>query len=166
MDILVVRHGRALEREAARTLGVLDRDRPLTWQGRSRMKEVARGLAGCVPGVSALITSPLRRALETAEILQQRYEGLRLVESDSLLPEADPAELGQFLGDAAFDSTALVVGHEPHLGSWVSWCVSGETRSMLELRKGGACLLRFEGVLGPGQGRLLWLLTPSVSRRL
>jgi phosphohistidine phosphatase len=173
MDILVVRHAIALDRDEAKNCGMLDRDRPLTREGRSRMKRAARGLAGRVPDVSALITSPLRRAVETAEILREQYKGLHHVETTSLLPEAEPAELVQFFADNDIaSSTAMLVGHEPHLSGWVSWCLTGdarpalELRPILELRKGGACLLRFEDAPGPGKGRLLWLLTPAVLRRL
>jgi phosphohistidine phosphatase len=166
MDILIVRHAISMDRTEAMTLGMLDRDRPLTQRGRARMKRAARGIAALVPGVGTLITSPLRRAVQTAEILARPYKGLTAVQSDTLLPEADPAGLAELFAETPVEATALVVGHEPHLSGWISWCLCGEARSVLALKKGGACLLRFEAAPGPARGRLLWLSTPSVLRRL
>ncbi len=166
MDVILVRHAIALDREEAKDLGMLDRDRPLTTKGRSRMKRGARGLAKLAPLVSALITSPLRRAVETAEVLQKRYDALPLSETDALLPEADPAALAHVIAESGFGSPVLVVGHEPHLSSWVGWCLTGDPGGCLELGKGGACLLRFDGTPGSAQGRLLWLLTPAHLRQL
>jgi phosphohistidine phosphatase len=59
-----------------------------------------------------------------------------------------------------------LVGHEPHLSGWVSWCLSGSIDAIVELRKGGACLLRFEDSIGAKRARLAWLMTPAVLRRL
>ncbi len=146
-------------------LGMLDRDRPLTERGRSRMKRAARAIATLVPAVSTLVTSPLRRAVQTAEILGRPYRGLTTVQSDALLPEAEPAALAELFADTPLEATALVVGHEPHLSGWVSWCLWGEARSVLSLKKGGACLVRFEAAPGPAGGRLIWLCTPSALRR-
>jgi phosphohistidine phosphatase len=165
MDVLVVRHAIALMRDEAKAQGILDRDRPLTKQGRSRMQRAARGLQTRMPEVSALLTSPLRRARETAEILRRRYKNVPQTETDALLPDAHPAQLCRVLADSGL-ATPVVIGHEPHLSSWISWCMTGDTRSILELRKGGACLLRFPDAPGPAQGQLLWLLTPAALRRL
>ena len=166
MDVLVVRHAVALDKNEASELGVADADRPLTKEGRRRMQGVARGLARTVPSLSALYSSPWRRAVETAELLRARFKGLRNVESDALLPHAEPEALVQLFAGNPAASLVAVVGHEPHLSSWVSWCLTDGQRELLELRKGGACLLRFEDTPGPSRGKLLWLMTPSVLRQL
>lgn len=166
MDVILVRHAVALDRAEAIAMGMLDRDRPLTPKGSSRMQRAARGLAKRAVDVSTVLTSPLLRAVETAEILQKQYKGSRLSETDTLLPEADPAWLAELLAGGAASSPALVVGHEPHLSCWAGWCLTGQPRAVFELRKGGACLLRFEDTPGPNKAKLLWLLTPIVLRRL
>ena len=166
MDVLVVRHGIALPREDAVRQGMLDRDRPLTDKGRTRMKRIGRGLAKQTPGVVALITSPLRRAMETSEILAKAYGDLEQTETAALLPDAEPSELAHFLAESATESPVAVVGHEPHLGCWTSYCLTGDARSIARLKKGGACLIRFEDAPGPAKGRLLWLLPPSVLRHM
>jgi phosphohistidine phosphatase len=166
VDVVVVRHAVAMDRDEALKSGMLDRDRPLTDKGESRMRKAARGLAECVPEVSIIITSPLRRAVETGKILQRQFKGTKLSETDALLPEAAPEELAQLLAEQSNGSPPVVVGHEPHLSSWLSWCLAGDTTIALELAKGGAYMLRFEAAPGPKLGRLLWLVTPAVLRRL
>lgn len=166
MDVLVIRHAIALDRDEAKGRGMLDRDRPLTKQGQARMRRAARGIAARTPDVWALFTSPLRRAVETGEVLRERYKGVRQIQTEALLPEAEPTALAELLGEGTLESPVAVVGHEPHLSSWVSWCLTGDPRGILQLRKGGACLVRFDGAPGPGRGRLLWLLTPAILRRL
>jgi phosphohistidine phosphatase len=181
VDVLVVRHAIALDKDEANELGVADADRPLTKDGRRRMRSVARGLSRSAPKVSALFTSPLRRAVETAAVLRARFKCLEAAESDALLPDAQPEALAQCLAEYLAGSPAVasvaVVGHEPHLSNWVSWCLTerqtrvepgpvNQLRSLLELRKGGACLLRFEDVPGPSLGKLIWLMTPAVLRQL
>ncbi|MEO8183189.1 MAG: histidine phosphatase family protein [Deltaproteobacteria bacterium] len=182
MDVLVVRHAIALDKHAldkdeANELGVPDAERPLTKGGRRRMKGVARGLARSVPNLSVLFSSPWRRAVETADLLRARCKGLGLevqgnVESDALLPDAEPEALAECLAGIPVNASVAVVGHEPHLSSWVSWCLTGgrspsiEPRPILQLRKAGACLLRFEDAVGPSRGKLLWLMPPAVLRQL
>jgi phosphohistidine phosphatase len=166
MDVLVVRHALALDKNEASQQGLADRDRPLTIEGTTKMKRVARALASRVPEVSLLVTSPWRRAVETGDLLQRAYGRFQRIESEALLPGAEPNALVGELSAYAADPVVALVGHEPHLSSWVSWCLTGSLEPLLELRKGGACLLRFRETLGAGQARLLWLMTPSLLRRL
>jgi phosphohistidine phosphatase len=176
VDVLVLRHAAALDKDEAKERGVPDAERPLTKAGRRRMKRVARGLALSVPNLSAIFSSPWGRAVETAKLLRARFKGLRNVETNALLPDAEPEALARCLAEclagSAGGSSVAVVGHEPHLGEWVSWCLTGphssgvELRPIIELRKGGACMLRFADTPGPGLGRLLWLMTPAVLQQL
>jgi len=170
VDVLVVRHGIALDKDEANERGVPDAERPLTKDGRRRMKRVARGLVLSVPNLAAIFSSPWRRAAETAALLQARFKGLEKVESEALLPGAEPEALAQclveYLAGRPAAAAVAVVGHEPHLSEWVSWCLTEHRHPMIELRKGGACLLRFADTPGPGLGKLLWLMTPAVLRQL
>jgi phosphohistidine phosphatase len=166
VDVLVVRHGIALDRADAESQGVPDDERPLTTEGQRRFKGVARGLSKRVPEVDLLLSSPLLRARQTAAILKERYRGLGCIESEALLPEAEPGALEQVLNEHGASRVVAVVGHEPHLSGWVGWGLTGEQRSLVELRKGGCCLLRFEARVAAGAGRLHWLITPALARRL
>lgn len=165
MNVLVVRHGIAMEREDAQAVGITEAERPLTPQGRKRMRRAARGLFRVVPELDSILTSPYRRALETAELVSRAYGGLTCEETDALLPDADPEALCQVLAARPRSSTVAVAGHEPHLGRFLGYCLYAELKSPFEFKKGGACLLRFEDAPAPSAGRLDWFLPPRFLRR-
>jgi phosphohistidine phosphatase len=118
--------------------------------------------------------------METADLLQKAYRNPKRVQTDALIPGAGPDELAEQVNasSAAILSSATLfsatpapavvalVGHEPHLSGWVSWSLSGSIDGIVELRKGGACLLRFEERVGARRARLVWLMTPAMLRRL
>jgi phosphohistidine phosphatase len=166
MDVLVVRHGLALDREDAEKQGMLDRDRPLTERGRKRMKRAARGLSRIAPDIVSLFSSPFRRAVETAELVEREYSDLEHAETNALTPDTSPEDLAHFLAESIAEARVAIVGHEPQLSSFVGYCVTGEPRSVVALGKGGACLLSFDDAPGPKMGRLEWVLPPSALRHL
>ena len=63
-------------------------------------------------------------------------------------------------------TSVVIVGHEPGLGQLVSWMLTGLRESFIPLKKGGACLVEFEGEVKPGRGKLLWAMKPSQLRKL
>ena len=80
MKVLLVRHAIALDRD---TPGISDDLRPLTEEGVLRFKKTARALAELVKA-DLVLTSPLLRAKQTAEILARQWEGVGVQESESL----------------------------------------------------------------------------------
>jgi phosphohistidine phosphatase len=166
MELLVLRHAPAQDKDEASQQGVPDPERALTPDGATKMKRISRALARRVPEVSLLVTSPWRRAIETGDLLQKAFGRLQRLESEALIPGAGPDALVRELAAYASDPAVAVVGHEPHLSGWVSWCLTGSLEPVLELRKAGACLLRFSDGLGAGRGRLLWLMTPAILTKL
>jgi phosphohistidine phosphatase len=166
MQLLIIRHGIAEERDVFATTGRPDDERPLTPQGERRMQRNARGLRRTAPRISTLVASPLVRAQQTADIVREVY-GLADVEClDSLSPDQHPRSLLTWLGRQPKDATVAVVGHDPHLGKLATWCLAGVAEQMVMLKKGGAALVEFEGKPAAKKGRLLWLLTPAQLRRL
>ena len=168
LRVLVVRHAIAEDREAfaKRSPGASDGERPLTREGRRRFELGAKGLATLVPKLDALATSPLTRALETAELFAGQYKQVKLVRLSALAPQKAPGLTMEWLREQPTGRTVAVVGHEPHLGEFVSWCLSGLRESFLELKKGSAVLLEFGGEIKPGRATLLWALKPSHLRAL
>jgi phosphohistidine phosphatase len=59
-----------------------------------------------------------------------------------------------------------IVGHEPHLGQFVSWALTGLRESFVELKKGQAVLLEFPDEVRPGRARLVWSLRPGQLRKI
>lgn len=167
MQLLVIRHAIAEDREAFSVTGQPDDLRPLTPRGRRRMRRAAAGLRRVVPELGVLATSPLTRAAQTAGILADAYGGVPVESWNELSPGASPSMLVDRLRSLRVEAGPVaVVGHEPDLGELVSWLLTGRTGSFVEMKKGAACLLGFEGPPDPERARLLWLLTPGQLRRL
>lgn len=165
MDLLVIRHAIAGDRaEWART-GRPDHERPVTADGEKRMRENARALLELVPDLELIATSPFTRAAQTAAIVHEVFERTEVVDLPALAHGGEPGEIGRWLAGRTEDCIA-VVGHEPDLGSLVSWFMTGSPAPVVGLKKGGAALLRFDGAPEPGGGDLRWLLPPRVLRRL
>lgn len=166
MDLLVVRHAIAEDREEFARTGEADAERPLTAEGRRRFRRGARGLHRLVDSVQLLATSGLRRAIETGDLLAAEYGELRTVRLDELAPGTRPAAVVPWLRAQWRRPTLALVGHEPHLSALVELLLAGRPGGFVELRKGGACLLAFERPAAPGGAELRWLLTAGQLRRL
>jgi phosphohistidine phosphatase len=165
MKLLMIRHGIAEEREDFARTGKDDRLRPLTDEGRKKMKQNARGLKNLVPEIDLLATSPLTRAAQTGAVLDSVFGGVNEVEVEELAPEAQPQQFLRWLRKQKVGCVA-VVGHEPSLSLILSWLLTAGERRLFAFRKGGACLLDFPGEVGAGSATLLWALTPAQLRAL
>lgn len=161
----MVRHAIAVDAEAFESTGQSDDLRPLTPEGVTRMRAVARGLRSIVPAVERVSTSPLTRAMQTAAILADEYD-LQPVTTDSLRPDARYESFLVWWSSKPSTSITAIVGHEPHLSGLVSWLLAGSDDPFIELKKGAACLLEFEGAPSAAKGTLLWSLAPAHLRRL
>jgi len=166
MDLVIVRHAIAEERETFARTGQDDALRPLTAPGRRKMERAAAGIARVAPEVDALASSPLVRARDTAAILAPALGLRRVEEVEALAPDAEPEALLPWLRAQARRRAVAVVGHEPHLGLLVALLLAGRNEPFAILRKGGACLVRLPRRPGPATGELRWLLEPSQLRAL
>lgn len=168
MDIIVVRHGIALDRDAAARMGLSDAERPLTDKGRRRTRSVAAGLRAVLDGdrVDAVLASTLLRAGQTAEILASHLDNPPIVETEVLAPGTAMADIDDWLRARRAQERLLLVGHEPALSTWVSWSLTRKRDRILFFKKAGACLLEFPGPAEGGTGTLRWLLTAGQLRAM
>jgi phosphohistidine phosphatase len=166
MQLLVVRHAIAEERDAFSLQGLPDGERPLSDFGRRRMRKNVRGLRRVVGQPAVIGTSPYRRAVETAEILAEALGVAKVETVAELVPEARPVRLLPWLATWTSAALVAVVGHQPALGILVTWLLSGRESPNTELRKGGACLLDLGSEPRPGAAVLQWLLTPAQLRAM
>lgn len=165
IQLLLIRHGKAENRETFAAGGKPDEARPLTDGGRRKIDRAARGLSRLCPQINVLASSPLVRAVQTAEIIATAYGGLSIVQRQELAPEASPKALLHWL-QARHEGTIALVGHEPALSTFVSWLLSGNQRSLLTLDKGGACLLEFAEKVAAATAVLRWCLESRQLRDL
>ncbi len=165
MELLLVRHAKAEERELFALSGADDALRPLTKPGAKQMRRVAKGLRELLPQLEVVASSPFTRALQTADILAAAYRS-RVVQLPQLAPGHPPAELLSWLRSQGDCERVALVGHEPDLGVLAAWLLTGREQGFLPFRKGGAALLQFPEGLKGGQAQLAWLLTPAQLRML
>jgi phosphohistidine phosphatase len=166
MDLFLLRHGQAVERG---THGYEDdATRPLTSKGRRQLRRVARAMAAMNLQFDMLLTSPLLRARETAEIVATSLKaGKKLKLMDSLAADREPTELTRSLQKLKpAPESILLVGHEPFLSQLVSIWVTGGSNLAMDFPKAGLCKLELEK-LQPGKcARLAWLVTPQQMKRM
>jgi hypothetical protein len=89
VQVLVVRHAIAEQKEEFARTGTDDSQRPLTGDGRRKMRRGTAGLRAVVPTIDVLATSPLLRAVQTAEILAAVYNGRNMVTVKELSPDSE-----------------------------------------------------------------------------
>lgn len=160
MDLFLLRHGLAGERDEIRYPD--DSLRPLTAEGRRKMRRIAAGMRALDLEFDAIWSSPYLRARQTAEIVADAFRARNRM---GLVPELAPDGgarrlLRRLRGKHPPGSQILLVGHEPYLGELAGLLISGRAGLPLALKKGGLCLLSLET---PARGRgaaLEWLLTP------
>jgi phosphohistidine phosphatase len=160
MNLYLLRHGIATEPEMAGFKP--DSERSLTAKGKNRLRTAARAMAKLNLSFDLILSSPFRRAKQTAEIIA-KYFKLRekLAFSDDLTPAGNPRLLIQQLNHFRPEpKNILLVGHEPYLGQLIALLAGGNTSLEIDFKKGGLCKLEAEFLLYGRCAKLVWLLTP------
>src|ERR1043166_1097444 len=167
MNLYLLRHGIAVPGDEP---GIeSDHERPLTSKGAKRMRKAAKGLRRLGIGFDAILTSPLIRARQTADIIAAAL-GLEseLHEISGLAPESSVDNL--LFGLTRFQNREhlLLVGHQPLLGDAAAYLLRGKDKVPynIPLRKGGICRLEIDGVPPATPATLHWLLVPKQLRLL
>jgi phosphohistidine phosphatase len=154
----VLRHGIAEERGENPD----DDARKLTRKGKDRMKQIVKGLDDAGIQCDVILTSPLVRAVETARIARKYcWENADIEVTDLLMPDASFDELIDHLNRMEGVDYAAIVGHEPFLSGFVSYCLAGESSSFIRLKKGGVASLEIDEAIKPGQCALTFLMQPE-----
>jgi phosphohistidine phosphatase len=161
-ELYVIRHGLAEERGDAYPD---DAKRPLTDEGMSRLRKAARGLARLGVTLDVVLTSPLVRTRQTAEIVAAGLDPRpSIVNVDSLAPDGSFAAVMADLEKHSRKTRIGLVGHEPMIGELAARLIG--SRHAIEFKKGAVCCIDIEGVPPAGPGDLRWLLTPKILRAL
>jgi phosphohistidine phosphatase len=163
MDLYIVRHGIAIDREDPKCPP--DPERYLTEEGIEKTKRVAKAVEALGVTADVLFSSPYVRALQTAEIFASAlgYAKQKIRHSDLLLPGADPALFFRELAKDKQSSSILVFGHAPHLDELIAAAL-GSKHNITSLKKSGVAGLTLKRI-SPPSAQLLWLATPKILRR-
>ncbi|MBF2047173.1 MAG: phosphohistidine phosphatase SixA [Leptolyngbya sp. IPPAS B-1204] len=158
IELYMIRHGLAGERGTYAN----DDERPLTEEGIRRTRRVAKRLHALNIRFDRILTSPLARARQTAEILQT-YKLGQLEESPHLAPGGDLSVWLSWLQQwrQSGGDCLAIVGHEPDLGEWAEILVWGKPQQHLILKKAGIIGLILPEVDSPiGRSQMFWLTPP------
>ena len=162
VELYIVRHAIAAERGPD---WPDDTKRPLTDRGIDRFQEVVAALLALDVDLEAVLTSPLARAKQTAEILAKGLPSQpALAVAAALAPGHTPGEVMEEVSRKAGGASRIaVVGHEPDLGRLAAALVGA--RRAVPFKKGGVCRIDMDTLSSRG-GRLVWFAPPRVLRKL
>jgi len=164
MELLIVRHAIACERDARRWPD--DAARPLTPRGALRARRAAAGLKKLAVRPIRVLTSPLERTRQTAAILTQYAGWPKALACSELAPGGSPQQLLALLARTRGRRVA-VIGHQPDLGHLIATCLRGSgDGAEFELRKMAVALISFTGAPRSGRGELRWLTPPKLLRAI
>src|SRR6266567_1894462 len=153
MELYFLRHGEADWPDWKKS----DDERPLTKRGKKQMRDVARFLDHLKVRPDLIVTSPLPRAAQTAEIAAD-YLKAKLRKDESLAPGFAMSKLRTVV-KRHHAKALMLVGHEPDFTT----VISGLTGASLKLSKAGVALLDVDPE--SEEGKLLWLFPPKFSRK-
>jgi phosphohistidine phosphatase len=163
MKIYLVRHG------IAEPLGEPNRyqdfRRSLTLEGSKKMREISLGLKALGVESDLLVSSPLIRAKETAEIVADVLKYMGPTEIwEELAPGTSARQTVGKLQTCEGRNSVLLVGHQPHLGFLASLLVFGDDSLSLDLKKGSVCCIEAEQFPIQPPLPLVWMLPPKILR--
>ena len=160
MHVYFIRHGLAGQHGDYSN----DDERPLTDEGNRKTRQIAKRFYELGLRFDLILTSPLVRAKQTAEILESEKLGKSLEVADYLAPGGQiQAWLSWLESWRAPDRTLALVGHEPNLSRWAEQLVWGEVRDKFILKKAGAiALLLPDSGSAIANSQLFWLTPPKL----
>ena len=157
MRLLLIRHADASS----------DEPRALTETGRRQHTMVADALRRMGITVDRLLSNPLLRALQTAEITAKALEFRGAVEETPALGDDFTVEkLLERLAALPPDGTVACIGHEPHLGHFTAALVTVDGRLSIEVKKSAVIGIQSKGHPARGNGTLLFVFRPEDLLRL
>jgi phosphohistidine phosphatase len=163
MFVYFLRHASAGQRR----LGVSDKKdekRALDKDGIEQCGYIGRAMAALGVQVDAIVTSPLKRAMQTAALVgnEMGHEG-KLVTDIALRPEASFADFQKMLERYARQDAVMLVGHNPNLREFLGRVISDSgCEAVVELKKGAVAKVEMRR----NAGSLSWCITPRILRTL
>jgi phosphohistidine phosphatase len=156
-ELYLVRHGVAEDHAASGR----DADRALTKSGRDKTEKAARGLEALEVTPAIILTSPLVRTRETAEIIADRLGGIAVEDCDAIQPGIDHAAVARLLARRLRDGNLMLVGHEPDMSELFSFLLTGARSVQSHFKKGTVACLSAGELPPDGLAALEWLMHTS-----
>ena len=161
MNLFVLRHANAGQRV---TNPELDRKRPLDKEGKNQCLLMGGALNALKSHFDCVVSSPLKRALQTASLVgtETGYDQ-KVIVSTALAPEGTWQDFQTLLADMTGLEDVLIVGHNPNISQFLNTLlgISGQ-QGPIRMRKGSIAKLNMDRQ----QGRLQWLMDPKTARAI
>ncbi len=165
MDLLMIRHGKAGERNPETWPD--DDLRPLTKEGMAEMRAVLKTLRKMGVEFDALVTSPLVRARQTAGLVAEAFGWRESPQEAEVLGHGcSTPGVVKLLGKFPAKAAVAIVGHEPDFSRIAAQLIAKGGDAAIDLKKGGIIGIAFDGHPAAGAGRLTFLLKPGHLRKL
>ena len=162
LELYLIRHGLAAERGEEYPD---DSKRPLTSEGLARLRKEAKALDNLDVSFDQILSSPLVRAKQTAEVFTEVMKSKPPVAfSDALTPAGTPAAVIQELSRHMRKASVALVGHEPNMGELAAHLIGAKVA--LPFKKGAICRIDFSVFPPKGKGQLIWFVTPRMLRKM
>ncbi len=158
MNLYILRHGKAEPLGPAYSRDDL---RPLSPRGRRRTERSAHGMAAANVTVDAIISSPLLRARQTAEIVHQGLGVAADIENVDALATGDLTGILAAVRSHERSKGVMLVGHEPTLSQLISILAFGAPGGALDLKPGGLCKLQTYAIGLRQCAMIRWFMTPK-----
>ena len=162
MDLYLLRHGIAEEDQT----GANDAYRALTAEGRRKLRQVLTAACDAKVSLDLIVSSPLKRALQTAEVARKtlKYKG-EIIKTKALEPGGSVQQAWDEIRDYRDKACIMLVGHNP-LFSQLAAYLLGSTDIQVDFKKGGLMKISFEHFPPAPRGVLCWYITPKPVSKL
>jgi phosphohistidine phosphatase len=142
-----------------------DNKRPLSDDGASRMRKAARGLDRLGITLDVIVTSPLVRTKQTAELVANAMNPKPpIVSLESLAPGGTYQEIITDLEKQSKRTRIAIVGHEPGIGEFAARLIG--SRHSIEFKKGAVCRIDVDAIPPSGPGDVRWFMTTKILRSI
>ena len=159
MEIYILRHGAAEEAHG----GMRDADRALTPEGAKKLQPVLRRARAIDVQPPVILTSPYRRARETAQVAAEELRNeSKLMESRALTPDSSPEAVWDEIRVHKTVAQIMIVGHEPLLSSVYAYLL-GAASLQIDVKKGSLGRIDVDRFSGQPRGVLRWLIHPKLA---
>ncbi len=159
MKIYILRHGIAEDGHA----GHPDSERSLTAEGRKKLRNVLRAASAADVAPSLILTSPYRRAVQTAQLAAEalNYKG-EILQVKVLEPGSNPRLVWDEIRTHKDQPEILLSGHEPLFSSLIAYLL-GCPNLQIDFKKGALACAEIDRFTAEPHGSLRWMLTPKLA---
>lgn len=160
VELYILRHGIAEEGMA----GQPDSERALTTEGRKKLRDILRSAAAAGVSPSLIVTSPYRRAVQTAQLAAELLDyGGELLRTKALVPGSTPQAVWEEVRIHREANQILLAGHEPLLSATAAFLLNAPSLQ-IEFKKGSMARIDIARFGPATHGVLKWLIAPKVAK--